>query len=290
MTALGREGMGDTQCQLYMLPYYAGMSLVGVLDRWVPAERRWRDYPLRQCFLISLVDITAMVLNYSGNMLAGSAIFAVVYASVTIWAAVFSRFMLSRKLSWEQWGAIVLVFSGLALTALGASTAGAEVLLGTVLVVVGSVLHALTYALNEWVSVRSARTPPHVNCCVQGCIATCFFVAWQLVYTLPHWEDGIARPFDESGGAVGTVAGLFAAQAVANLVHAGTFYNLLSWVGCVTAGVLKGLQAVVVFVLAHLFFCGYKAENCFSPLKGVSLAVVVTGVTLYSVATRRSKA
>eukprot|EP00913_Durusdinium_trenchii_P000083 g73.t1 len=73
---------------------------------------------------------------------AGSSIFAVVYASVTIWAALLSRILLQRRLSRRQWLSIGSVFGGLALTGLDAKSLGPEVFMGSLMIATGTILHA----------------------------------------------------------------------------------------------------------------------------------------------------
>ena len=59
--------------------------------------------------------------------------------------------------------------------------------------------------------------------------------------------------------------------------------------GATSAGVMKGLQAVLVFVVTSLVFCGRTGgdEMCFTVLKLVSLVAVVLGVGMYGTSTER---
>eukprot|EP00964_Phaeocystis_antarctica_P072228 scaffold44141_cov56-Phaeocystis_antarctica.AAC.2 len=56
--------------------------------------------------------------------------------------------------------------------------------------------------------------------------------------------------------------------------------------GAVTAGVMKGCQAVAVFVASDYFFCGAQASQCFSTAKAWSLLLVVLGTTTYALSGR----
>merc|ERR1711964_196040 len=88
------------------------------------------------------------------------------------------------------------------------------------------------------------------------------------------------------GATIGTIALVFAGQALANGLHAGSYFHLLPWVGSVTCGVVKGLQAGCVFILATVFFCGVEGlgNNCFTVMKGISLVIVLIGIGLYTYA------
>ena len=47
--------------------------------------------------------------------MAGPTIFAIIYSSVTIWAALYSQVLLQRSMDFYQWMAVLAVFGGLAL-------------------------------------------------------------------------------------------------------------------------------------------------------------------------------
>ena len=107
------------------VPYYLGMSCTGVLHFWGKSEQVSSWKALMPSMLVALWGITAQSLNWAGNMRAtrqrsavttdgqlmgsygqltqltkmtkaGSSIFAVVYASVTIWSALLSRLLLQQ--------------------------------------------------------------------------------------------------------------------------------------------------------------------------------------------------
>ena len=158
----------------------------------------------------------------------------------------------------------------------GAKSDGSSVFMGACMVVAGAAGHALSHVLSELISVRGERLPSHVNCCVHGLVATAFVGLWQLCYTLPHW-DRIAGPMEDAGTDSHYAAVLLGAVALGNFVHAGSFFYLLTSIGAVSAGVLKGLQAVIVFGLAHVMYCERDQAQCITPVKGASLAIVVCG-------------
>ena len=67
-------------------------------------------------------------MNYTGSAMAGPTLFAIIYSSVTVWAAVFSRVLLARRMGRLQWTGIVVVFAGLTVTAFDSLTLGGGVL------------------------------------------------------------------------------------------------------------------------------------------------------------------
>jgi drug/metabolite transporter (DMT)-like permease len=217
-------------------------------------------------------------------MYAGSAIFAVIYSSVTIWAALLSRVLMQRVLTIWQWCGIFVVFFGLAITGFEAKNQGDRVFLGASMVTMGAFLHALSHALSEFTSVRGAKIPPYVNSCVQGTVNFLIVGTWQCTYTASHWEK-IADPMEEAGTSWGRASLLLGGVAVGNLVHAATFFYLLTSIGVVSTGVLKSVQSVAVFCMSHVLYCEHDESQCFTPVKGISLIVVVCGVLCYVLAT-----
>lgn len=308
MTLCKDAGLADPNCQLYMLFYYLGPASVGFKLWWNQHNEEcmpsWKM--ILRAGLITLFDITAQAMNYTGAALAGPTIFAIVYSSVTVWTAVFSRLVLQRKLIPGQWMGIWIVFGGLAITATDHSVqVGSDVAHGLLLVIFGSAMHGLTYVLCEVVMVIQeeafANMPPIVqlvlgdkqeqrltvvqNCAIQGFLAVLFMLMWQIMYTVPHFDHLILEPAQQAGTTLwiaGIILGLF---ALANLIHALSYFFTLRHFpgGATSAGVMKGLQAVLVFVVTHIFFCGKTGgtEMCFTPTKFMSLVTVVGGVLLF---------
>merc|ERR1712048_193395 len=68
------------------------------------------------CVYIAVLSAIAQNMNFAGNMLAGSGVFAVIYSSVTVWCAVLSRLILQRVMTTYQWCAVftVMLLGGLA--------------------------------------------------------------------------------------------------------------------------------------------------------------------------------
>mmetsp|Transcript_13879 Transcript_13879/g.28060 ORF Transcript_13879/g.28060 Transcript_13879/m.28060 type:complete len:428 (+) Transcript_13879:325-1608(+) len=317
MTVASRAGVADPRAQLYMLFYYAGPASVGLTlrrrKRLVSSsaeaeaaaerdrsdtsdERYWPSLPtIARAASIAVLDIVAQSMNYTGNTLCGPTVFAIIYSSVTIWAAVYSRLLLSRDLNCTQWVGVASVFLGLALTALHSVNIGQNVFLGACLVVVGSSLHALTYVVSEkLMTVGDDKISVRANCAVQGAVACFALLMWQLFYTLPRFQELIGGPMDAAGSSWVDAVIVLGSIGLANLIHSTTFFHTLKNFpgGSVSAGVMKGLQAVLVFIFTSIVFCGAAgtgAEMCFDSLKLLSLIVVVGGVTLYGWATEHKR-
>jgi drug/metabolite transporter (DMT)-like permease len=285
-------GLANATAQLYMVPYFAGMASVGFLYFCIPS-RRWFHYKVHKSLGIAMVDLIGQILNYTGNNMAGSGIFSVIYASVSIWCAVLSWVFGLRKVHLWQWLAIFLVFGGLVVSAVGSVQGGRQVTIGAGLLVIGSFLHAVMYCLSEFVSVRGGpdeKIPPHINCGTMATTEVLVLTIWQFIYTIPHWDETIEQPMEKEGTTVAGVCIIFAAIGFANFVHSASFFYLLKHLGAVSAAVMKGLQAVLVFVMADIIFCGAHKHQCIDSYKVVSLVIVVGGVLAYAAVTSKLSA
>lgn len=253
---------------------------------------------------IAIFDIFAQSMVYTGNNLAGPTVFAIIYSSVTIWAAIFSRILLSRSLVIFQWAGVCLVVVGLALTAIDSKTVGKNVFAGAILILVGSSFHGLTYVMSERIMTPSHiissvngthKEPEHLsikaNCAVQGIVAMVLFLLWQIFYTLPRIEPLILEPMREAGTSALHALIILVTITLANYVHSITFYVTLRHFpgGATSAGVLKGLQAVLVFAVSAMILCERWGGNemCWSNSKGISLVVVVSGIMIYGTFTEK---
>jgi drug/metabolite transporter (DMT)-like permease len=288
-------GLANPKAQVYMWFYYFGPALVLIPLLWRsdPWPRTIKTLILK-AIGIAVFDTIAASLNYAGASLAGPTIFAIVYSSVTVWTAMFSLIFLGRRMNTWQWLSVATVFGGLMLEASDSLQLGGSVIKGCVLVLFGSAMHAMTYILCEAIMTVGEETlnVPQ-NCGIQSTVACTVLGVWQLVYTLPNWHETIGAPMEEANTPLTWAIALLVAFAFLNWVHSITFYETLVHFpgGATSAGVMKGLQAVVVFLLTHLAFCGRTGgeELCFTKQKFISLITVVGGVVGYGIATQQKQ-
>ena len=288
MTLCKNAGLADSSAQLYMVFYYLGpaiLILTTLRETW-PSR-----VTIAKACGIALFDITAQAFNYTGASLAGPTIFAIIYSSVTVWTAVWARFVLNRRLTYSQWFGVLLVFGGLTLTASGSVNLGPAVTHGTFLVVIGSALHAGSYVMSEAVMDGHDGLSVRQNSGLQGLVACVILIFWQFAYTVPRWVDLIRVPMEEAKTTLLFAGIIMFSFTLANLVHSFSFYHTIRYFkgGSVSAGVMKGLQAVLVFVASHLLYCGRTggAEMCFTQGKFLSLVTVTGGVVYFTWATEQ---
>ena len=316
VSSMKKAGLADASAQLYMFFYYAGPSLF-LITFCLPNRLVDNTTPLPSLrvmllsSLLSIFDIAAQVLNYTGAGLAGATIFAIVYSSVTVWTAVWNRIFLHRLLTTRQWTAIALVFLGLCVTAWNSTKTSKDdttsstatttpVAWGTLLTLLGSCMHGGFYVMSDALMMEGRMSSsgecrhflyPREMTALQSAVACCGLGLWQLWYTLPRWHALISAPLEAAGTTPWTAIRLLATFAAANMVHASSFYfTIANYPGKSTsAGVFKGLQAVLVFVVAHWVFCDSTPEMCWSGKKMLSLVMVVSGVILFNMEVARSK-
>lgn len=289
MTVCKQAGLANPIAQLYMFFYYLGPALVVLTIGSEPIPAKMA---ITKACGIAFFDIIAQALNYTGAGLAGSTVFAVIYSSVTIWVAVCSRFVLGRTLNWTQWLAVWIVFGGLALTTLQSAKMGGEVKTGAFLVVLGSAMHAGSYVFSEAIMTHDRhQLSVRQNTAIQSLLATIALGLWQIIYTIPRWQQVVIEPTTEAGTTWVVATIIMAGFGLANLVHSLAFYHTIKHYpgGATSAGVMKGLQAVIVFVFTHILFCGRVGgeEMCFTLHKSLALVTVVTGVVLFAIETEK---
>mmetsp|Transcript_4912 Transcript_4912/g.11695 ORF Transcript_4912/g.11695 Transcript_4912/m.11695 type:complete len:422 (+) Transcript_4912:109-1374(+) len=294
MTVCKDAGLGHPVAQVYMFFYSFGPALV-ITPLLLKGKEEWptQRSPMYKAAGIALFDVVATCINYVGASHAGPTIFSIVYSSVTIWTAIYSRWILNRVLSRSQWMAVLLVFVGLGLTATDSLQLGPSVLKGLIMVTFGSAMHAFTYVASEIVMDFGQNDSLSVsqNCAIQSGVGCLVFLIWQLVYTLPNYDEVLSQPMQQAGTGPWMALFILSCFGFANLVHSLTFFYTLSHFpgGATSAGVMKGLQAVLVFGFTHLCFCGRTGgdEMCFSSSKWLSLITVCGGVLAYGRATQQ---
>jgi len=221
--------------------------------------------------------------------MAGPTLFAIIYSSVTVWTAVLSLIILKRQMICIQWLGVVTVFGGLVITGLDSVALGPKVFHGSCLVLFGSAMHALTYVLSESIMTSNKDGPALsivLNCSIQTFVAMILNLTWQLTYTRKHFNELILVPMQERNTTPLMAFYILGAIGLANLVHASTFFYTLKHFpgGSTSAGVGKGLQAVLVFVATSALICGRFGgpEMCFSIVKLISLVTVGGGVIIFA--------
>lgn len=295
VTLLKEAGLADPKCQINMLFYYLVPAIFTLPLLFRDLEPSWPSrYTILRACGIAVWDICSQTLNYTGASMSGPTIFAIIYSSVTIWAAVFSQILLGRRMNSWQWASVFIVFVGLGITATDSVNMGSNVLKGSCLILLGSAMHGFTYVLCEGImTVGEERMSIAQNNFVQSSVNGCLFLVWQLFYTLPHFNESIWLPMQDAKTSILYALILLGSFGGSNVIHSLSYFHTLKYFpgGATSAGIMKGLQAVFVFVFTNFLYCNKLggSEMCFSDTKFVSLVTVCGGVLGYGYATRISK-
>lgn len=85
----------------------------------------------------------------------GSGLFQVAFSSVAIWSALYSCIILKKVISGKQWIGIIIVTLGLCVSPLSSGAKGQSPLTGILLTLLGAQFYALSYIVNEYITVRT---------------------------------------------------------------------------------------------------------------------------------------
>lgn len=208
-------------------------------------ERRLNFASIRTVLIGACIDFSSGALLTTGLLMLGGGIFVVIYSSTTVWTAMWAT-CTGQSLSLSRWAGVLLVTSGMALSASGnlAEVEGdvaatMQVVIGCAVLVAGTMLHAAMFVYAEVVATR-AGMDLLVLCASMGTVETAVLVLWNVLLLV--WR-GPALYVDPGTQADGTkLVLLYGALVVANAVHAWSFFTMLARVGAVSSAVMKGLQ------------------------------------------------
>lgn len=113
-----------------------------------------------------------------------------------------------------------------------------------------------------------------------GIVAVC--AAYIAVAVAPRWGEVGARIREVGRLSPAQVVALYAALSLSSAGHSFTYYRIVAQLGAAATGLLSSLRAVGVFLVSHPLFCATNPAQCLTPGRGVSSAVVIAGVLLFS--------
>ena len=261
------------------------------------------DVPVPWVNLISVVffDVVGNVTTMVGIILAGSGLYQVIYSSIIIFCAMLSWFFLNKPVSGMQWGAILLISAGLAVSSMGGDEptsaedgeqlGGSTKLLGIAVTLISTMSYAATYIINEATLVRKDGAPSPTTLCAQTGESGMLVVGtYLLLYTIPNWDSLVRDPMYEASGSPYIVLFCLLLMFFSAYVHMWSYFILVKSAGAVATGVLQALRSVGVFIVSSTLFCKYHSGQCFTSEKGISTVLVVLGVVAFSVASARAAA
>lgn len=277
-------GAGDLRTGFFPLTQYLGMSMVLL---FFPSARRGvftSDFAQRKLMLsIALADLTGTCLCYAGLVYAGSGLYVVLYASVVLWTGLWRKIFLKRPITALQSLALAGIFAGLASTAADATGSGQNALLGIALTCLAAMVYGATYVACEHALNKYDAMEPATLCAFVGLTNAVLLAVYVGSSVLPRIRTLFLDPLKARGNDSLEVAILFAIAWLTLGAHYMALY-LICNTNAVAAGVNRGAQTVGVFAISSLCFCSKQALQCYTVTKGVSTAIVVASILLYSIA------
>lgn len=295
------QGAGHPMAMLPNLDWYVGMMLVyaGRLCQGRETKARYATVRQRHVLPIAVCDYIGTVGTTVGLVLSGSALFGIIYSSVTVWTALFTCLILRKSQTLVKMVGIATVVIGLALPTLdeagdvddgGAS--GGRVLAGILLTFVGTLFYALEYTLCERAFTLYDRPLDSKQLCFYtGVWGLCFTGVWMTAYTVPRWETLVSDEVARSEGSPLLLTVLFASHTLNNGLHNAAWFVVCELESGVSTGLLMGLKAAALFVASSVCFCKSQSpwpelleehsEQCMTSTKTLATAIVLTGTALY---------
>eukprot|EP01006_Ploeotia_vitrea_P066179 TRINITY_DN94472_c0_g1_i1.p1 TRINITY_DN94472_c0_g1~~TRINITY_DN94472_c0_g1_i1.p1 ORF type:complete len:436 (-),score=7.66 TRINITY_DN94472_c0_g1_i1:337-1545(-) len=292
------HGFSATFGGFTIIPSFIGMSLLyPFVFRPVPPGKK----PFHKLMLLeTATQLSGNAAYQLAIIFAGSQLLMVIYSSVTIWAAVFRRAFLKRKLLFLQWVSLVIIFMGLGLGIASGVELGSQVVVGIMFAFAAAMIYGVNYVTNETL-MTIPNAPPAENVVVFDGVTNMFvMIIWIFMYDGPKWAKEVT-PGDTK---YYPIIFVFIGIALSNMVHMWSFMYASGISSAVASGVNKSAQSVTIFITS-LVFCQHAkplpfihipgtpppspsaplhTTDCFTGIKGASLAVVTVGVLTYSMA------
>ncbi|CBZ50320.1 hypothetical protein NCLIV_007930 [Neospora caninum Liverpool] len=278
------HGGAEPTTLLYLLPTYLGMVFVGLASK--TRKSIWNE-KWGRASLLCLCDLLHQIAEKAGLVFAGSAAYTITASWSTVWTALLSLLILRKRLQKHQWLGILLICIGFSVKAAQINfTRTNYEAIGILLTLFASVLHGLSFVLNEKYMTGEHRIegPNLVGMC--GMISSTAVASWILVWTVPQWDVRVRGSIASKGGSITVVAAVHVALFLLSVLRSATLWYLLKHVGAVSSGILKGARTAVVFLLSHVFYCHLQESQCMTSVKALSVVLCVAGVLVYSVGDR----
>ncbi len=280
-------GAGHPLAQLPNVDWYLGMMLVYSYRLFTSRDARFARVHQRDMLPIALCDFIGTVGTTVGLEYAGSAIFGIIFASVTVWSAMFTCLILKKRQTRKQTLGILAVVAGLALPALEVSDADPadelEVHIGIALTCVGTLFYSLEYVLCERVfTLHDKPSDAKEVCFWTGAWGLSFTCVWLAFVTVPRWRELVTDEVAAAGGSPALLAFLYVTHCLNNSVHNVAWFTVCELESGVSTGLLMGLKAASLFFASAAFFCSSDhPEQCMTLLKFLSTVVVLVGTAVY---------
>jgi len=286
-------GAAEKKTYLTVLAQYFAMTLSVVIPVKEDSKKKKVSffakpgYIKKNIIIISLIDIFANVISTFGMFIIGSGIYQVIHSAIVVFTALFSRFFLKKQFTPQQWISLLIITSGLSLSAIGRGSNASGVMgtIGISITIFGTICYAIIYVLNERIlKDENGPTATQHSVWVGTCSATITFL-YILFFVLPKLDmkaSMMNAPLYKNSPIINIVLA-YTSLVLSHFLHSYTYFVLLGKSGAVTTGVINSIRAVSVFFLSSALYCRDDVSQCFTRPKVASCIVVVVGILLYSI-------
>mmetsp|Transcript_5657 Transcript_5657/g.15007 ORF Transcript_5657/g.15007 Transcript_5657/m.15007 type:complete len:475 (-) Transcript_5657:483-1907(-) len=298
MQLLVYQGAGNPRAMLPNADWYIGMMLVYTTRLCANREHAGRYATIKQLHIlpIAVCDYLGTIGTTVGLVLSGSALFGIIFSSVTVWTALFTCLLLHKSQTLLKMAGIVTVVIGLALPTLDQASdtteGGDDIFAGIILTFMGTLFYALEYTLCERVfSLYDRPVDSRQLCFFTGAWGLLFTLIWMCVYTFPHWNEVVTEEVAAAEGSPWLILFLFATHTINNGVHNAAWFVVCELESGVSTGLLMGLKAAALFVFSALCFCKPQSpwpqllddhrEQCMTRMKTFATCIVLVGTAVY---------
>eukprot|EP00455_Lapot_gusevi_P052330 TRINITY_DN7952_c0_g1_i4.p1 TRINITY_DN7952_c0_g1~~TRINITY_DN7952_c0_g1_i4.p1 ORF type:complete len:220 (-),score=50.78 TRINITY_DN7952_c0_g1_i4:120-779(-) len=166
-----------------------------------------------------------------------------------------------------------------------AFTGTTRLVIGILVTMLATLLYSLEYVLAEQM-LHNHEDPHRMNagllCGYVGASGSFLLFLYIIFWTIPHWSELVSIEIAKHHGKVPTIVLLYFVFLVSEAAFNLLYFMIVEQAGALSAGVMQGLKAVLVFSLSSIFFCQYQSSQCFDGFKGLSTLVVLGGVFTYA--------
>jgi len=284
--AIVYRGAGAARSSLLLLPGDIANAVWYFKHRQLP---KVTAIPYFSVFLVAIALFVGKGLGTVGLAYSGSGLYVVIYSSATLWSALFSFVLYKQRFSFWQIVAMLIVFCGLCVTTLKASSApgkegsagGGGVAYGILVTVASACLQSLALVYFKQVTKGLHFSTSNF---LLGSYGLLFDVMYIAAVTVPSWDELIAQPVAQKGNHITEIIVLYFGSTLINVAKSWGWGTTLQTGGPVVLGLLQACKSIAIFFLSAVLYCATQESQCYTLEKAVATVLVVGGVTMFSLA------
>jgi drug/metabolite transporter (DMT)-like permease len=289
------EGGGHPLNQLPNVFWYLGFLLVYV-HTWYTKGGRWgpkkfedmNTYENHKNIVgpIGVLDWLGTTGLTIGLILSGSAIFGIIYASVTVWTALLAWAALGKRMTLIKAVGIALVVGGLILPSIDdngdAETPNAKLVWwGIIITTAATLFYACEYVWSER-AFGMHKIDGTQLCFWSGVWGLIITMLWIVVYTIPNWDTLVTQEIEKVNGRVWLISVIYFLHILNNAMHNWAWFTVCELEGGTSTGLLMGVKAAFLFFGSSVSFCSPEhPEQCITVYKLAATTCVCAGAALY---------